>query len=339
MLGRDGARPPLLIQSKDGSSIPGLPFRCGNGAAGFVYEPVTARGNLDLLFPLGSIARFGQSTSHLVVEGNQIECVPCIQKALSRRSSRISSSNTSPPRRGSRRPRSGARARADELARLLIAPNLADAFDLIDHSLARAASPAALFTGLFEPTARKLGDLWSEDACSEFEVAIGLCHLQTAMRRISFDLLSAPLTRSQPRTRAGDLAARRAAFVLRRAAFRTAAPGRLESRSANSRIPTRRCAIWSPMAGSTRINLSLSPALRREHWLPRSAETIRKVRRASRNPALAVVTSGRVFAERADACALVGADAATVSSVQIERCLMRSLLNRTARPAANFAWI
>lgn len=231
-----------------------------------------------------------------------------------------------------------AEARAEDLARLLIAPNLADAFELIDQSLSRAASPTALFTGLFEPTARKLGDLWSDDACSEFEVTIGLCHLQTAMRRISFDLLSAPLTRSQPRTvlvvaQPGEPHSFCAALhseLLRQAGWNTV-----------SEFPDTDKSLAEMVAGGwfDAVNLSLSPALRREHWLPRVAETIRSIRRASRNPALAVVASGRVFAERADACALVGADAATVSSVQIERCLMRSLLNRTAHPPANFAWI
>lgn len=231
-----------------------------------------------------------------------------------------------------------AESRAEELARLLIAPNLADAFDLIDANLTRATSPTALFTGLFEPTARKLGDLWSEDACSEFEVTIGLCHLQTAMRRISFDLLSAPLTRSQPRTvlvvsQPGEPHSFCAALhseLLRQAGWNTV-----------SEFPDTDKSLVDLVANGwfDAINLSLSPALRREHWLPRVADTIRKIRRASRNPAIAVVASGRVFAERADACAQVGADAATVSSVQIERCLMRSLLNRTARPAANFAWI
>jgi hypothetical protein len=231
-----------------------------------------------------------------------------------------------------------AEARAEELARLLIAPNLADAFDLIDRSLARASSPTALFTGLFEPTARKLGDLWSEDACSEFEVTIGLCHLQTAMRRISFDLLSTPLTRSQPRTvlmisQPGEPHSFCAALhseLLHQAGWNTV-----------SEFPDTDKALIDLVASGwfDAVNISLSPALRREHWLPRVAETIRKARESSRNPSLAVVVSGRVFATRADACALVGADAATLSSMQIERCLMRSLLNRAARPAANFAWI
>jgi hypothetical protein len=243
--------------------------------------------------------------------------------------------HTTPPPRPAQDP---AEARAAELARLLIAPNLADAFDLIDKSLARAVSPLALFTGLFEPTARSLGNLWSEDACSEFEVTIGLCHLQTAMRRISFDLLSAPLSRSQPRT-----------------VLVVSQPGEPHSFCAALHSELLRQAGWNVVSefpdtdraladligsgGFDAVNISLSPALRREHWLPRMAESIRRIRAASRNPSLAVVASGRVFAERSDAGTMVGADAATISSVQIERCLMRSLLNRSARPAANFAWI
>lgn len=231
-----------------------------------------------------------------------------------------------------------AEARAAELARLLIAPNLDDAFELIERALAKASSPVALFTKLFEPAARHLGDLWNEDACSEFEVTIGLCHLQTAMRRISFDQLSAPLSRSQPRSvlvvsQPGEPHSFCAALnseLLRQAGW-----------NITSDFPDTDKALTDIVAGGwfDALDISLSPALRREHWLPRMAETIRKVRRTSRNPAIAVIVSGRVFSERADACSVVGADAATVASVQIERSLMRGLLNRTARPAANFAWL
>jgi hypothetical protein len=238
----------------------------------------------------------------------------------------------------SRGGKDSAEARATELARLLIAPNLDDAFELIECSLAKAASPIELFTKLFEPAARNLGNLWNEDACSEFEVTIGLCHLQTAMRRISFDQLSAPLSRSQPRSvlvvsQPGEPHSFCAALnseLLRQAGW-----------NITSEFPDTDKALADLVADGwyDALDISLSPSLRREHWLPRMAETIRKVRRSSRNPAIAVIVSGRVFAERADACSTVGADAATVASVQIERSLMRGLLNRTARPAANFAWL
>jgi hypothetical protein len=241
-----------------------------------------------------------------------------------------------PPRSTVQKP--VADARAAELARLLVAPDVEDAFDLIDQSTERAVNPVSLFTSLFEPTARSLGDLWSQDVCSEFEVSIGLCHLQSAMRRISFDLLSAPVTRSEPR---------RVLLVPQ--------PGEPHSFCAalNSEMllqvgwhpscefPENDKALQDLVANAwfDALDLSLSPALRREHWLPRMAETVRKARQASRNPALAIVVSGRVFAENADACATVGADAFAASALQVERRIMRSLLARKARPAANFAWL
>ena len=43
------------------------------------------------------------------------------------------------------------------------------------------------------------------------------------------------------------------------------------------------------------VDLSLSLAFNREDWMPRMAQTITDVRRASLNPALVVVVRGRVF--------------------------------------------
>jgi hypothetical protein len=241
-----------------------------------------------------------------------------------------------PPRTVAPKPAAG--ADAAELARLLVAPDVDDAFDLIDQSLTRTANPLSLFTGLFEPTARRLGDLWSQDACSEFEVAIGLCHLQSAMRRISFDLLSAPIIRSEPRRvllapQPGEPHSFCAALhseMLMQIGW-----------SACCEFPDSDKALQDLVANTwfDALDLSLSPALRREHWLPKVAETIRKARQASRNPAIAIVVSGRVFAEKADACTSVGADAFAASALQVERRIMRSLLSRKARPAANFAWL
>lgn len=235
-------------------------------------------------------------------------------------------------------PKPAAVVRAADLARLLISPDLDEAFDLIERSRLAAATPAALFTGLFEPTARKLGDFWSDDLCSEFEVAIGLCHLQTAIRRISFDHLSVPPARAQQRS-----------------VLLASQPGEPHSFCAALNSELLRLAGWNVIcefpdtdqalqdllanASFDALNLSLSPALRREHWLPRMAQTIRKARQASRNPSLAIVVSGRLFGEQPDACDRAGADGATASAQQIERSLMRALLKRVARPPANFAWI
>jgi len=229
-------------------------------------------------------------------------------------------------------------ARGAELARLLIAPNPDEGFALIERSLARTATPISLFTDLLEPAARSLGDLWSEDSCSEFEVSIGLCHLQSAIRRIGFDHLPAPLSRPQQRSvlvisQPGEPHSFCAALnseMLRHTGWKVV-----------NEFPACDLDVEDIVAGGSfdALNLSLSPSLRREHWLPRMAVTVRKARHASRNPALVVIVSGRVFAEQPDACASVGADAATVSAQQVERRIMRAMLKRAARPPANFAWL
>ena len=229
--------------------------------------------------------------------------------------------------------------RAIELARLLIHPDADDAFDLIQHRLACEKSPSALVTSLFEPTARSLGDLWSADACSEFEVTIGLCHLQAAMRRLSFDRLAPPVTYAAQRSvlvvpQPGEphlFCAALNAELLRQAGWNT-----------QCEFPDSDHALKDMVANAwyDAVDLSLSPALRREHWLPRMTETLRLVRRTSRNPAITIVVSGRVFAERPEIGEQVGADAACESATQIETMIQRMLLARyAARRPANFAWI
>ncbi|HEY0331834.1 MAG TPA: photosynthesis regulator [Rhodopseudomonas sp.] len=229
--------------------------------------------------------------------------------------------------------------RAAELARLLLALEPDDAFALIDRSLAGEKSPGQLFTALFEPTARCLGDLWGADDCSEFEVTIALCHLQSAMRRISFDRMAPPVANAAQRAvlvvpQPGEphlFCAALNAEVLRQAGWAT-----------SCEFPDSDVALKQLVAQNwfDAIDLSLSPALRREHWLPRLTETVRQARRASRNPAITVVVSGRMFAERPEIGEQVGADAACESAMQIEQLIQRLLLARYAsRRPANSAWV
>jgi hypothetical protein len=73
------------------------------------------------------------------------------------------------------------------------------------------------------------------------------------------------------------------------------------------------------------LDLSLSVALRREHWLPRLAKTIAAARTASRNPALLVVVGGRMFAERQAFGRQVGADMASLTALHVDESIMQGL--------------
>jgi hypothetical protein len=65
------------------------------------------------------------------------------------------------------------------------------------------------------------------------------------------------------------------------------------------------------------LDLSLSPALQRRDWLSSMAETISGARAASLNPALTVLVGGRVFFDHRELSASVGADASTMSALQV----------------------
>jgi hypothetical protein len=82
-------------------------------------------------------------------------------------------------------------------------------------------------------------------------------------------------------------------------------------------------ALQDLIAGSwfDALDLSLSPAFRREQWLPRVTRTIALARHASRNPALVVVVNGRIFKEDAEAGARVGADGTSGTAMETGRVI------------------
>jgi methanogenic corrinoid protein MtbC1 len=214
-----------------------------------------------------------------------------------------------------------------ELAGLLTATDPEAAFELIEDLQARAGSVTALYGSLFEPVARALGDRWGADDCSEFEVTLGLCRLQTAARRTG----ASPL----PGTRAGLPV--RAVLVVPQPGEHHTLGAALDSELLWQAGWDAQCDylasdedLQAVLGGAwfDALDLSLSAAFRREHWLSRMARTIAQARAASRNPALVVVVGGRVFVEQADAVARVGADAGARSSMQVEQRVQQALRRR-----------
>lgn len=213
-------------------------------------------------------------------------------------------------------------SQVDELVRLLIGAEPDAAAALIVQLQARASSIKFLLASVFEPAARSLGDLWQADDCSEFDVTLGLCRLQTALRHIC-------------------IGAARTALVLPPAVLVVPQPGEAHMLGAaldsellwqagwdtHAEFPATDAALDAMLAGTwfDALDLSLSAAFQREHWLPRLAETIAHARTASRNPALVVVVGGRIFGEPGGSTLQVGADASCESSAQIESLLLAAL--------------
>ncbi len=155
-------------------------------------------------------------------------------------------------------------------------------------------------------------------------MTLGLCRLQSAVR-----LLSSGSARNP------------ASHMPRPAVLIAPEPGELHGLGATLDTTVLQTAGWSPQSAFPAddnalgdlvagrwfdvLDLSLSPAFRREQDLPRVARTIAEARRASCNPALVVVVGGRVFLEEKTAGPAVGADHANATSLNVNRTILRTI--------------
>jgi methanogenic corrinoid protein MtbC1 len=219
--------------------------------------------------------------------------------------------------------------RVSELADLLVASDQAAARELIDELHAAEGSIWPLYSTLFEPAARKLGDLWAEDLCSEFEVTLGLCRIQTAAR-----LLSAPA-----QLKSGQNSPAAAVLI-------APEPGELHQLGAALDSEVLWNAGWSPRSEYPvddktlqdlvseswfdALDVSLSSAFRREHLIPRLTKTIKDARRASLNPSLLIVVGGRTFVEHYTSGAQVGADITSMTALNLDDLITDGIAKRDA---------
>lgn len=205
---------------------------------------------------------------------------------------------------------------AANLAEALVGADATAAFALIDRLRSDGRSFGQLSAGLIEPSARALGDLWQSNNLTEFEVNLGLGHLQAAVRRVSaatepigvvpmsipHAVLAAP-SPSEPHLLGSVIASElfwRAGWDVRR-----------EFPATNADLNQLVHDHWFDV-----LDLSLSGVFLREHRLPAMAASIRAARANSRNPGLIVIVDGRVFHEQPKAFAEVGADAGSANALE-----------------------
>ncbi len=243
-----------------------------------------------------------------------------------------------PDRSPASRPPSGAArgvsASAAELTRLLRAAELDAAQRLACRALCFCGSLGVLAATLFEPTARCLGDLWQNDDCSDIDVSLALVQLQAILHEVGRRVPRQALRETAPSVLVVPL------------------PGETHQLGAAIDAEMLWHAGWSPQlefpaTGDAldrllgrrwvdALDVSLSTSFRREHRLPQLGEMIRRARRASCNPRLVVVVSGRAFDDtwlgetgsRTD----VGADASFASAAQAESTI-RGALGRPVETA------
>jgi hypothetical protein len=202
---------------------------------------------------------------------------------------------------------------AARLSRLLLADDGRPAAKILRRLYAAAGSLGPLCATVIEPAARSLGDLWLADDCSHLDMTMALCRLQAIVRQLNVAAspvgLGLPVVLVAPQPGEGHLlGAQLDAELLWQAGWDT----HREFPATDLDLQALVSETWFDV-----LDLSLSPSLQRCDGLPSMAETISGARAASLNPALTVVVGGRTFFERCELSASVGADASTMSALQV----------------------
>lgn len=211
-----------------------------------------------------------------------------------------------------------------QLPRLLLAAEPSRAFKLIADAYAQHHSLGELCALLLEPTARSLGDLWQSDECSELDVTLGLSRMQTAVRRLDLSAASTATQVANPHsaliaTQPGEphmLDAATNAEMLWQAGWNT----RVEFPATDEALQTLVADTWFDS-----LDLSMSPSSCREDWAERLKTTIAAARRASKNPLIAIIISGRLAFEQSDTAERVGADSGSRTALHIESVMLEAL--------------
>ena len=212
--------------------------------------------------------------------------------------------------------------RVGELVHKLIQVEPGQAHELIAQFYEETHSLRQLCSQLLEPAARGLGDMWGNDDCSEFDVSIGLSRLQSSMRENvgSSDPVmraDAPAVLIVPQP--GELHLLSAVLDSELLHQRGWAP-RVEFPDTNAELQTMVSNTWFDA-----LDLTLSTAFTRDHWMPRVAQTIAQVRKASLNPALVIIVGGRGFVESSQKGLQVGADSGSQTAIDVAPLILQSL--------------
>lgn len=169
---------------------------------------------------------------------------------------------------------------------------------------AKGHSLDAVLLDLFAPTARLLGDMWSDDLCSFTDVTISLSRLQQAMRELtvgsSADSIGMPHGRILLARMPGDQHSFGVSMLegfFQRAGWDVCGGG--------GALSTRELMTLAETEWLDVIALSLSSDILYDQL----QRIIVALRRASRNPSVFVMVGGRYFLDHPENVAVAGADA------------------------------
>ncbi len=198
-----------------------------------------------------------------------------------------------------------------ELVRLLLHHDVSVASAYVDTVRQRGASLEMICLDLLAPAARELGNRWEEDECDFMQVTVGLCRLHQLLRELS------PEFGVDESERTGDRRILLATCPGDQHTFGIALVAQFLRRAGWD--------VWHEFLASSAEILDVCS----QHWfsvvglsvatetrIDVLKETIRAIRRASRNRGVGIMVGGPILIDRPELAALVGADATAVDGQQ-----------------------
>jgi methanogenic corrinoid protein MtbC1 len=199
---------------------------------------------------------------------------------------------------------SGPAVEVGEFVRFLLISDVAEIRLYVEALRARGHALSRLCTDVFTPAARRLGEMWEEDACDFTQVTVALCRLQQVVHQVSWSLPgSAGALRSSSRVllTVTEKDPHTFGLVVVAEFFRRAGWDVIEDYGGSARQTAGRVREeWFDIVG-----LSVSTDRR----VAAAKTLVRDLRRVSRNPRVAVILGGPLFLRQPRLADDIGAEA------------------------------
>ncbi len=213
----------------------------------------------------------------------------------------------------------------ERMTQLMLKPDGEAALGYVEELSSSGIPLESLLLDLLAPTARRLGELWTEDRCTFTDVTIGLSCLQQVLRVLSpaFEAEDAPTSLAYRILLVPSLGEHHTFGLFMVEEFFRRAKWEVWGGCAMDAQALRRivCTEWMDVVGISASGTVHMEKLKRE---------IRNVRKQSINKDLTVMVGGWAFAERPDLVALVGADCTAVDG---KEAVMQALASVAAKRA------
>jgi MerR family transcriptional regulator, light-induced transcriptional regulator len=206
-----------------------------------------------------------------------------------------------------REPNAPTRLEIEELAHLVLGPDVQAATNYVLRLKQRGLPLDVLYVELLEPAARFLGEMWNDDRCDFMDVTLGVARLQELLA-IFNDTLGMTAFGDMRRVMTATTPGEQHRFGLAMVEKFLRAAGwhvRSEAGSTQDAIGAAVHCEWFAVAGVT---------LSCESRLDALSATIKTIRERSCNRAIGVMVGGPVFSKRPELAIRVGADAAAVNA-------------------------